>query len=577
MLSERSTGFIRHFLTAHPRRSAAMVILLILAGVAEGVGLVALLPLLETVSAGTAEEGSELARAVTQTLKAVGIEPTLGVLLLLIVGILTVKGVLRWTAMQQVGYTIAQVATELRLHLIRALTDARWQHFVDRSAGTFTNAISHEARRSAWGYKHACAAFADAVQVVIYLGIALVVSWPVALVAPVVGGGLLYVLRNFIHASREAGQRKTKAMEVLVHRLGELLPNLKPVKAMARGASLMSLIEEEAWQYNDAERGAVRAYELVASFREPIIAGVLALGLYGALTVGGMSLPVVLTLALVFYRLMLSVSNVQKKYQNVATRESAFWSLLDKIEDAEADEEPDPGTAPAPSLTDAIEYQDVTLAYHDTTVLRNVSLTVPAGCLTTFEGPSGAGKTTLVDAMSGLLRPTAGTIIVDGTPLDDTELDSWRRQIGYVPQELTLFHDTVARNVTLGDTSLSRSQVVDALKAAGAWSFVFNHPEGLDRVVGDQGGRLSGGQGQRLMIARALVHRPQLLILDEATTGVDPETEAEIFETLRDLLGDLTIVVISHQSAMEAAADARYEVANGSVRRLRSTALSHSK
>jgi len=574
MLSERSTGFIRHFLTAHPRRSAVMVILLILAGVAEGVGLVALLPLLETVSAGAAEEGSKLAQTVTQTLRSIGIEPTLGVLLLLIVGTLTVKGILRWTAMQQVGYTIAQVATELRLHLIRALTDARWQHFVDRSAGAFTNAISHEARRSAWGYKYACAAFADSIQVVIYLGIALVVSWPVALAAPLVGGGLLYVLRSFVHASRSAGQRKTQAMETLVHRLGELLPNLKPVKAMARGASLMSLIEEEAWQYNDAERGAVRAYELVASFREPIIAGVLALGLYGALTVGGMSLPVVLTLALVFYRLMLSVSNVQKKYQNVATRESAFWSLLDKIEDAEADEEPDPGTVPAPSLTDAIEYRDVTLAYRDTTVLRNVSLTVPAGRLTTFEGPSGAGKTTLVDAMSGLLRPTSGTITVDGTPLDDIDLDSWRRQIGYVPQELALLHDTVARNVTLGDDSIPRSQVVDALKAAGAWSFVSDHPDGLDRVVGDQGGRLSGGQGQRLMIARALVHRPQLLILDEATTGVDPQTEAEIFETLRELLGDLTIVVISHQSIVDEIAEFRYEVANGTVRRLRSRALS---
>jgi ATP-binding cassette subfamily C protein len=132
----------------------------------------------------------------------------------------------------------------------------------------------------------------------------------------------------------------------------------------------------------------------------------------------------------------------------------------------------------------------------------------------------------------------------------------------------------VARNVTLGDDSIPRSQVAEALRAAGAWSFVSDHPDGLDRVVGDQGGRLSGGQGQRLMIARALVHRPQLLILDEATTGVDPETEAEIFETLRELLGDLTIVVISHQSAVEKIAEVRYEVANGSVRRLRSRALS---
>jgi ATP-binding cassette subfamily C protein len=559
---------------AHPRRTAVTVVLLIAAGVAEGVGLVTLLPILETIGSGGAENGSELAQVVTDTLRVVGIAPTLGPLLSLIVGALVVKGVFRWTAMQQVGYTIAQVATDLRLRLIRALTNARWQHFVDRSTGTFSNAISYEARRSAWAYKHACAAFADAVQVLIYFGIALVVSWPVALAAPVVGGGILYVLRGFVHASRDAGQRQTNAMETMVHRLGELLPNLKPVKAMARDTALTSLIEEEAWQYNEAEQGAVQAYEVTASFREPIIAGVLALGLYGALTVGGMALSIVLTLALVFYRLMLAVGSLQRKYQDMATGESAFWSLIGKIHDAEADAEPDPGAAPAPSLADAIEYRNVRLAYRDTEVLRNVSLTVPAGRLTTFEGPSGAGKTTLVDAMSGLLRPTQGTITVDGTPLGDIGLRSWRQQIGYVPQELALLHDTVARNVTLGDDSIPRSQVAEALRAAGAWSFVSDHPDGLDRVVGDQGGRLSGGQGQRLMIARALVHRPQLLILDEATTGVDPETEAEIFETLRELLGDLTIVVISHQSAVEKIAEVRYEVANGSVRRLRSRALS---
>jgi ATP-binding cassette subfamily C protein len=568
MLSDRSTGFIRHFLTAYPRRTAATVFLLILAGLAEGVGVITLLPMLEQAVDGSAAQGSRLARLVVWVTESLGIAPTLGGLLLVIVLAITAKGLLRWFAMQQVGYTIARVATELRLRLLRAVVRARWQYFVDQAGGTYANAISYEARRAAWAYKRACSGFADAIQAVVYLAIAFAISWPVALLAPLVGAILLYVLRGFVAASREAGLRQTEAMEALVGRLTELLPNIKPVKAMSREKDLVGLIEEEVWAYNEAERHSVHAYEAVDALREPIITIALALGLYGALSLGNLPFSVVITLAFVFYRLMIAVGHLQQKYQLMAHGESAFWSLVRKIDQAERAEEARQTTGTTPQLSEHIQLHDVTLAYEETVILRDVSICIPAGRFVALSGPSGAGKTTLIDAVTGLLRPVSGFLEIDGTSLQDADLDAWRQQIGYVPQELLLLHDTVYRNVTLGDPSIRRDQVIQALKAAGAWSFVAHHPEGLDRIIGEQGGRLSGGQGQRLMIARALVHEPRLLILDEATTGVDPETERQLYDTLHGLLGSLTIIAISHQAALDGYADLIFEVTDHQVRRI---------
>ena len=151
--------------------------------------------------------------------------------------------------------------------------------------------------------------------------------------------------------------------------------------------------------------------------------------------------------------------------------------------------------------------------------------------------------------------------------LGDADLARWREMVGYVPQEVILFHDSVLANVTLGDPDLGPEDARAALAAAGAWEFVTQMPQGLDSIVGERGTLLSGGQRQRVAVARALIHRPALLILDEATSALDPNTEAAICRNLKDLVADtgLTIVAITHQSAWVEAAHRVYHVERGQV------------
>jgi ATP-binding cassette subfamily C protein len=243
----------------------------------------------------------------------------------------------------------------------------------------------------------------------------------------------------------------------------------------------------------------------------------------------------------------------------MVVNESAFWSLQDTIDSAEHERESSLGTAP-PSLEKAILLERINFAYEDKPILEDASLNLPAGSLTALVGPSGAGKTTIIDLITGLLRPQQGHVSIDGTQLTEIDLRRWRRMIGYVPQETVLLHDSVLNNVTLGDPKLTQQDAEWALRAAGAWDFVSARPEGLQTSVGERGTELSGGQRQRIMIARALVHRPKLLILDEATSALDPTSEAAVCNSLAALRGELTVLAISHQPAIVDTADQIYRL-----------------
>lgn len=566
ILSRETTGFVSHFLRSYPARSVLMVFLLIVAGLAEGIGVLTLLPVLEAAVGADGEAPSGVTRVFTEVLERLGLPNTLGVLLTLIVVTISLKGICRWLAMNQVGYAVANIARDLRLHLIRAVMKARWSHFSGHPTGYFANAISTEAHRASGAYRAACSAMSSVIQVIMYLTVVVLVSWQVALLTLAVGLGVVWVLRYFVAMSRQAGQRQTTLMKSLVRRLTDALPGIKPVKAMAREDKLLPLLERETEGLNQAQRRQVLASESMKALQEPILVLVIAVGLFSVLTWGSQPFSSVLVVVFLFYRVVGRVNLLQMDYQDVTVGESAFWSIRELIENAEADREVGSGTLPPPPLEKGVSFRGVAFAYGDTPVLQDVNLTLPSGRFVALVGPSGAGKTTLADLVAGLHRPQRGEVYLDDLPLAEVDLERWRRQIGYVPQETLLFNDTLFRNVTLGDEEALRADVRWALEAAGAWSFVSRLPQGMDQVIGEKGTKLSGGQRQRISIARALLRRPKLLILDEATTALDPETEAAICRTLRGLREEVTILAISHQPALREVADQVYQVVDGQVR-----------
>jgi ATP-binding cassette subfamily C protein len=170
-----------------------------------------------------------------------------------------------------------------------------------------------------------------------------------------------------------------------------------------------------------------------------------------------------------------------------------------------------------------------------------------------------------MDMVIGLLEPDAGQVLVDDKPMADIDTASWRRMIGYVPQETLLLHDSIKNNVSLGDPEVSEAAIQKALEDADLWPFVRALPDGIHTMVGERGGKLSGGQRQRIMIARALVNSPPLLILDEATSALHGQSEIALRETLKNLRGKLTIIAISHGDWLSTTADRVYRLDAGKV------------
>ena len=556
------------FLRSYPRRTAVLVFCLILGGLAEGFGVSGLLPFLgRAISSQAADNPTAVERRITDLVQAAGFEPTMAVYLVIIVVGVSLKAVLTLIANRQAGYCVAHLATNLRLELLRALLGSRWHYYVGQRVGTFANSFATEAQRAAEAYLRATTILSLMVQSLVYFAVALMVSWIAAVLAVGAGLTMAVLLHQLVSISKRAGGKQTALMKDLVARLTDALQSIKALKAMGRENLVGPLLDRDVQRLNKVLRKKVLSRTAFKSLQDPTILIFIAIGIYAAVNFAVMPLPSVIMLALLSERIISGSGRIQREYQEMVIDESAYWSIRATIHQAVREEEVHGGTLPA-RLEQAITLERVGFAYADDPVLDGVDLTIPAGALTVLVGASGAGKTTLADLIVGLAEPMAGEVRVDGISLREIDTARWRETIGYVPQETVLLHESIRVNVSLGDPDIDDARVRTALAAAGIEGVVAALPEGLDTVVGERGLRLSGGQRQRVALARALVREPTLLILDEATTALDPATEAAISASLRRLRGKVTLLAICHQGALIGMADRLYRVADGSAREI---------
>ena len=562
------------FAHAYPCRTVIVLSCLFLAALAEGIGLSSLLPLLglaaqvsSTPQSVGAQRSSQFEHVLRDAFAVLGWQPSVELLLFVIASGMLLKAALILLAQQQIGYAVAQVATDLRLALIRGLLAARWQYYVRQPVGALVNTFATDATRAAQAYLYAATILTLVIQSLLYTGIALLVSWQATMAALTIGAVILYTLNRLVHWSRHAGAQQTTLLNNVSVRLTDVLFAVKPLKAMAREALAGPLLEGATQRLQRAFQHEVLSKEMLRGLQEPLVILALIGGLYGALIHWSLPLDRVIVLAVLFGQLLSSLNKVQRQYQFMVAHEGAFWSLRATLEKSTSERESLNGGR-TPTLNHTIALQQVELSYGDHCVLRGVTIVIPASHVTAILGPSGAGKTSIADLVLGLVRPQAGNVWIDDVPLHEVDVRCWRQMVGYVPQELFLLHDSVFVNVTLGDHDLSPADVERALRAAGAWEFIVSLPEGMYTSVGEHGARFSGGQRQRIAIARALVHRPRVLILDEATAALDPDSEAAVCASIRALRGTMTILIISHQPALLAVADHTYHLAQGQVRQV---------
>ena len=576
-LERRTSGIpgqlIRYFLTTYPGIVVTCVAALIAGGFIESIGVAALLPVLGKLTGSDVKLPPPLDRWFDALFTFLGVEPTLNMLLTLVITLLVAKIVIGFLVAAFISGIQARLTGEFRSAVIESLGNARWSYFARQASGRAVNALLSETAKAANGLTGTCQLLASVVQVVIFAGMASLISWKataIGLCASLLG---TILLSGLVRLLRENQRERIITTSNMTARLVDGLSNMKTLKAMGVERRMTKLIARDIASIRRNAYFAIVLNEGINALQELIKLLALLVAFFFLFAMGGEPLELILVVLLLFLRVMQSANAIQNKYKGLVSCEAPFEHVQGLIEDAKAEEEPIKGHE-VPSLADSLRLENVSFAYEEERILNGINLAIPAGNLVCLAGPSGSGKTTLMDLVCGLVQPQEGEVIVDGVPLSEINLRRWRRRIGYVPQELILFHDTLFANVTLGDDRIPVADVEQALRAAEAWDFIERLPEGLETVVGERGIRFSGGQRQRISIARALVRRPLLLVLDEATANLDPATESELCKTFARLRGQVTILAATHQPALTLVADAVYRVHKGCLEAVNARAVS---
>jgi ATP-binding cassette subfamily B protein len=343
------------------------------------------------------------------------------------------------------------------------------------------------------------------------------------------------------------------------------LQGLATIRAFGAEERETKALAGESTAYLDANRAAIRiSSAFIPIIRMAILSGFLAtfliggwMTLNGTMEVGAYGLLVFLTQRLLWP--MTGLAEVVDHYERAMASTRRILGLLDEPV-AE-----DKGTHAA-DVAGRFDLTDVSFKYATSDGgVRGVHLAIPAGHTVALVGPTGGGKSTLIKLLGRFLSPQTGTIALDGVPLADWSVETLRRAMAWVPQEVTLFAGSIADNIAYGRPDASRDEIVAAARLAEAEPFIRDLPDGYDTAIGEYGQKLSGGQRQRIALARALLLDPKILILDEATSAVDNETEAAIQRSLARMKGQRTVILVAHRLSTVVHADRIHVMEKGRI------------
>jgi subfamily B ATP-binding cassette protein MsbA len=396
--------------------------------------------------------------------------------------------------------------------------------------------------------------------VLVYLAILLALSWQLTLIilflAPVLAWGLRPVVAGarsrFIQAFEERGR--------LGALMSEHLEGAKVVKAYGAEEQahrrFAQAAERHARGLVRAERLAALSHPLSETLGAAVVLAIVVAGWWFSLGGGALRPEALIAFLAVTLRLLPPVKSLAH-FPALAGHASSAAARVYEILDLEPDDVDPPSAAKFPGFEREIVFDRVWVAYQPQRwVLRNVSLTVSRGEIVAIVGPSGSGKSTLLDLLPRFVEPRRGKVLIDGVPIDRYDRRSLRRHLGIVSQRTVLFHDTVRNNIAYGERAdASMAEIEAAARAANAHEFIEKLPRGYDTVVGERGSLLSGGERQRIAIARALLRDPPILILDEATSELDSESDYLVQEAIRRLMAQRTVLVVAHRLSTVAQAD----------------------
>ncbi len=548
-------------------RLIGLTLITFFAGVSESFGIALFLPLLVQTNM-TPESANAIERAIYTTLHFFGLSPSVYVLLALILGVFIVKGAVKFAEGSYAALMYSRLARDVRFHMLQICADVNYKYFITRETGYFSNLIIMETYRYVAAFGRFCNIVIILITISVFLLASFCINWKFTVATAVFGTIILYCLRYVSSTTRQYSMLTSREYSRLNSLIVQFLQSFKYLKATSAVAGIQGKLRTIIGSLFTMQHKTQMLTALTAALREPIVIFYLTALMFYQVAVAKGSLAPLLVSIMFFYRIIQHIMGFQREWQ-------AFSSFLGGVEavsrasrEMQAYRE-HKGSAPPPSFSKAVDFQEVCFAYDEKPVLSSVSLHIPKNKTIALIGESGIGKTTLVDLMTGIITPQRGSITIDGAPLNTIDTADWRSRIGYVTQEPYLFNDTVANNISMWTCSYTdpgcREKIHKAACDAQCRQFIEQLPQRYETVIGERGVTLSGGQRQRVAIARELFRNPELLIMDEATSHLDVESEIAIQQSITALKGNITVVLIAHRISTLRDADYVYILDSGRV------------
>jgi subfamily B ATP-binding cassette protein MsbA len=477
------------------------------------------------------------------------------------------------------SYFSTYLMTDIGQRVVRDVRDQLFRHILDQSAAFFsrrtTGQLMSRITNDVGQIQQVVSEtvgdlLRESLTVVGFAGLMFWYDWKLAVVTFIGAPLVVYPLVRLGQRVRRSTRRSQEQLEHLSHLTAEAFAGHRIVKAFAgerHEAERFGAASERLYRTNLKITSTVSLLPPIMEFLGGVL--IVALLWYGRRRIGDGSMDMGSFVGFIFAAFMMytpikRLSRVNANIQQAMAAATRIFEMLDTH--SEVRERPD--ARPLAPLARGIEFKDVSFAYDEgagKTVLKNVSFSARAGQVIALVGLSGAGKTTLVNLLPRFYDVTGGAILIDGVDIREVTLKSLRQQIGIVTQETVLFDDTIANNIAYGVPGSSPQAIEDAARAAHAHDFIQTLPDKYQTRIGERGQRLSGGQRQRLAIARALLKNSPILILDEATSSLDAESELLVQDALANLMRNRTAFVIAHRLSTVRRADAIVALERGRV------------
>jgi ATP-binding cassette subfamily C protein len=405
---------------------------------------------------------------------------------------------------------------------------------------------------------------ATSIVAIVYILLAIKLSATMTGLVFLCGIGLIFLLKKKTKIAHETGEGLSEAMSGLYNAISEHLNGMKTAKSYGVEERHVEIFRGLAEQVRHQYTYAIQNQAEVNYWFNIGSVIILSLILFVSVQFLSISTAGLLLLLFLFARLMPKFSSIQQSFQSFINMLPSFNRVMEMQRRCEEASEAETPRYEKIDIGHGIKFDKVSFSYDgNSPVIKDLDIDIKAGQTTAMVGPSGAGKTTIADLIMGLIVPNEGSILIDGKKFGPEKMRAWRGQIGYVPQDTFLFNDTVRANLLWAKPDAKEEEINQSLRFAAAEEFVNGLPKKLDTTLGDRGILVSGGERQRIALARALLRKPSLLILDEATSSLDSENEKRIQNAIEKLHGQMTILVISHRLSTIRGADMIFVIEDG--------------